>query len=484
MADTSTPDWKLLYEGGRQALQLRQLQDAEQSFSAALQVAEDFPAGDPRLAATLNALARIYSLQRRYLAAAALLNRLLEVTERTLGPTHVQVAGVLTNLAEMYTHLGAAREELELRERVMAIRAGDPNADAASVARLRERVTELRLLLASQEPVEEADAEPEMSASTPSPVRSTPSSQGIYPSLPTPATSGGHPARTTPASQGIYPPLSTPASQSVYPSLSTPASHSVYSSLSAPTPQSTRSAPSVLPSPPRSWSGVPSTPPADTRPVRSDLEPPARTGFTSPTALVRYSSGVPRVSVPNQPARSSLETPIYRTGESVAPLGLAPNRKGSRSHLYSIAAGALLVAGVLAARAYVTAPDDESVSAGSVNLANVAAKPAVSVRPVAAVPDAPTVENLVAQQRRDRDGKRSTDRDYEAAREADRIAESERDPEARPKPPRAPAALTRALRGVDGALKSIDERSRAAAESAMAIRMQAPAFKKVKLADP
>ena len=123
MADTSTNSWKLLYESGRQALQARKLQDAEQSFSAALQLAEDFPAGDPRLVATLNALARIYSLQRRYLAAAALLNRLLEVTERTLGNNHVQVAGVLTNLAEMYTHLGAARWA-ELRHRRGRRRAG------------------------------------------------------------------------------------------------------------------------------------------------------------------------------------------------------------------------------------------------------------------------------------------------------------------------------------------------------------------------
>src|SRR5215207_8428283 len=152
MADTSTHSWKLLYEAGRQALQSRKLQEAEQSFSAALQLAEDFAAGDPRLAATLNALARIYSLQRRYLAAAALLNRLLEVTERTLGPSHVQVAGVLTNLAEMYTHLGAAREELELRERVLSIRVDDPNADATSLQRLRDRVDELRATLAREAP--------------------------------------------------------------------------------------------------------------------------------------------------------------------------------------------------------------------------------------------------------------------------------------------------------------------------------------------
>src|SRR4030095_12551226 len=151
MPEIPLNSWKLLYEAGRQALQDRKLQDAEQSFSAALQLAEDFAPGDPRLSATLNALARIYSLQRRYLAAAALLNRLLEVTERTLGASHVQVAGVLTNLAEMYTHLGAAREELELRERVLRIRGEAPNAAIASLQRVWERVAELRAVLVAQE---------------------------------------------------------------------------------------------------------------------------------------------------------------------------------------------------------------------------------------------------------------------------------------------------------------------------------------------
>ena len=44
MADTSTNSWKLLYEAGRQALQDRKLQEAEQSFSAALQLAEELGA--------------------------------------------------------------------------------------------------------------------------------------------------------------------------------------------------------------------------------------------------------------------------------------------------------------------------------------------------------------------------------------------------------------------------------------------------------
>src|SRR5690349_405995 len=199
MAEIPINNWKLLYEAGRQALQNRKLQDAEQSFSAALQLAEDFAAGDPRLAATLNALARIYSLQRRYLAAAALLNRLLEVTERTLGNNHVQVAGVLTNLAEMYTHLGAAREELELRERVLAIRADDPNADANALQRLRERVDELRTQLSAQEVTVEVDEEIELLPTVRTSEYSAPIAMSVEPET-TPA----------PAPQPVAPKFSEP----------------------------------------------------------------------------------------------------------------------------------------------------------------------------------------------------------------------------------------------------------------------------------
>jgi hypothetical protein len=52
--------------------------------------------------------------------------------------------------------------------------------------------------------------------------------------------------------------------------------------------------------------------------------------------------------------------------------------------------------------------------------------------------------------------------------------------------PRIPSAadIERTLRSLDGAAKAIDLRTKAVADSASALRLQAPTFKKVKVADP
>jgi hypothetical protein len=150
-------------------------------------------------------------------------------------------------------------------------------------------------------------------------------------------------------------------------------------------------------------------------------------------------------------------------------------RMGSRSSLYSIAAGVMLVAGLIAARNYVKDSDDASVSAGSVNLASVVApRPAVTpVPPPAAEPEPRTVERLIADHRAEREAKRA------AAESPNRDGSEER-------APRIPSAadMERALRSVDGAVKAIDLRTKATTDSAMTLRVQAPTFKKVKVADP
>ena len=445
MVDTSTNSWKLLYEAGRQALQARKLQEAEQSFSAALQLAEDFAGGDPRLAATLNALARIYSLQRRYLAAAALLNRLLEVTERTLGNNHVQVAGVLTNLAEMYTHLGAAREELELRERVLAIRADDANADANVLQRLRERVTELRATLAAEEP---ADALDEMDME-PLPIIRTAEYGSPIPTAIEPEASVVAP---------VAPIIVAPAA-----AVTVPDRDDVYR-LSPATSQM-----SIAP-----WPGPAATTPTGGPTVETlhvadeDIRPSLSASgveliSVSEASIVPFSRATDHGF--SDMGRDELAIPMKR-------------RMGGRSSLYSIAAGVVLVAGILAARSWVGTPDDGRVSAGSVSLATANA-PAVIVRPVVATPPAPelkTVDQLVAD-RAERPSRRSEER---------RSAEPEARPVITERPPRVPTAadMERTLRSLDGAVKAIDQSARATADSVTAIRVQAPTFKKTKIADP
>ena len=408
MADTSTNSWKLLYESGRQALQSRKLQEAEQSFSAALQLAEDFPAADPRLAATLNALARIYSLQRRYLAAAALLNRLLEVTERTLGPTHIQVAGVLTNLAEMYTHLGAAREELELRERVLAIRGDDPTADTTSLQRLRERVTELRATLEAQE---------------------TPDADEEFEPLPV--------VRTAEYSA----PISTADERDAAQAMTTEEHEAVVAITTppevAPVPTPVRIA---IPSSIRSLSRVERVTPA----------------MASPLGVLGSDHGF-----------ADMGRDEYRE------LPTAGRRFAGRSSLVSIAAGVVLIAGLLAARGWVAGSDDERESTGSVNLANAAAAPAPAPAPPAPVTtEQRTVEEPVAERRGE------TRRSIEPS-DRESLRGEPREPRGRPVAPiRLPsgAAIERALKGVDGAVKVIDQRTRAAADSASALRLETPTF--------
>lgn len=474
MADTSTNSWKLLYESGRQALQARKLQDAEQSFSAALQLAEDFAAGDPRLVATLNALARIYSLQRRYLAAAALLNRLLEVTERTLGSHHVQVAGVLTNLAEMYTHLGAAREELELRERVLAIRADDPNADATALERLRERVTELRSMLAAQEPPAAPEEEIELELL---PVVRTSEHSAMPPVVQEPEVV----AAAAPIIDTVVEIADEPAPVSEIPVSEIPVSEIPVSEIMV-------DVEAKMPSPAVPMVVVSSFSPSSTTSFKPAPEPV--TVPAQPTSYDRYDGGeesdAPMIAFHttadhgfSDMGRDEIASPISR-------------KLGSRSGLISIAAGVVLVAGILVARSFVGGSGDEDrvSAAGSVSLANAAVPPAITpVSNSTETPDARSIERLAADRRAERETRRmNDDGSRESARPSTSVSSSTPNAtrEAAVISPRAPVAadVEKALRGLDGAVKSIDVSTKAAADSVSSIRVQAPTFKKTKLSEP
>jgi hypothetical protein len=121
--------------------------------------------------------------------------------------------------------------------------------------------------------------------------------------------------------------------------------------------------------------------------------------------------------------------------------------------------------------------DDSSVSGGSVNLASVTTPRPAVVTPVAAPaavePEPRTVERLIADHRAEREAKRA------AADTPNRDMSEER-------APRIPSAadIERTLRSLDGAAKAIDLRTRAATDSASALRLQTPTFKKVRVADP
>jgi hypothetical protein len=375
---------------------------------------------------------------------------------------------VLTNLAEMYTHLGAAREELELRERVLSIRADDPNADANSLQRLRERVAELHSILAAQEATTDLDEEIDQD---PLPIVRTAEYSAPITTVREPET------EIVVEPIAAREPIASPPSQPV---VRRDESDSTYRTSPA------TSQFSVAP-----WPSVAST---DSTPVGAQTVDPDDERFSydgEPKTALVPSRAVEIISIDEQPVLTrvgSIDHGFSDMGRDELPLGM-PRKMGNRSSLYSIAAGVVLVAGLLAARDYVKGSDDASVSAGSVSLAT-ATPPQAVVTPVvqttvpapmaASDPDQRTVERLIADRRAERDARRANDERVTGSRST-----NEADGPITVRPPRVPSAadLEKTLKTVDVAVKSIDQRTKAAADSALAIRMQAPTFKKIRMAD-
>ncbi len=148
--------WEALTEAARRCVAEKQFDKAEEAFLAALREAEQFGDADPRVAVTLNALARVYHRRSKFFPAAALLHRLLGIKEREHGEDHPELAGILSNLGEMYARLGDARQELELRERALEIRVKGGEAEGASLESLRSRIAELKQKLAEEKARDEA----------------------------------------------------------------------------------------------------------------------------------------------------------------------------------------------------------------------------------------------------------------------------------------------------------------------------------------
>lgn len=78
--------------------------DAEAFLFAALQEAEQMPAGDERLTVSLESLAEFYWNQQKHFQAEVLCRRILNIYEKALGKDHIDVAILANNLA-MLCHL-------------------------------------------------------------------------------------------------------------------------------------------------------------------------------------------------------------------------------------------------------------------------------------------------------------------------------------------------------------------------------------------
>ena len=94
--------WDGLITAGRTALQQNNFAEAEQLFEKALETAETFPPGDPRLGRSLNNLAAVYYKQEDYGRSEPLMRRSLAILEQSLGPESADVAQTKKNLAAIY----------------------------------------------------------------------------------------------------------------------------------------------------------------------------------------------------------------------------------------------------------------------------------------------------------------------------------------------------------------------------------------------
>jgi hypothetical protein len=150
MTESIATRWEAYSEAGRRCFGEKQLERAEEAFLAALRAAEHFGDEDPRLAVSLNNLARVYGRREKFFPAAALLHRLLGMKERQLGEEHPELAGVLTNLADMYAKLGDLRQELALRERALDVRGRAAGVTEEALAPLRAKAEKVRRAIAEE----------------------------------------------------------------------------------------------------------------------------------------------------------------------------------------------------------------------------------------------------------------------------------------------------------------------------------------------
>ena len=113
--------WDMYNKSGKTHMRLGNASEAEKMLKAALDVAEKFGSKDPRLAVSLNNLARLYLSQRRYEEAEDLCSRALAIAEGERGPGHPDVAVSLNNLAAVYREQGRYDQAEPLYKEALAI---------------------------------------------------------------------------------------------------------------------------------------------------------------------------------------------------------------------------------------------------------------------------------------------------------------------------------------------------------------------------
>ena len=128
-------------------------------YVEAIEVAEEalevtkktFGPDHPQVATSLNNLALLYDAQGRYAEAEPLYKRALAIRKKVLGPEHPQVATSLNNLAELYRAQGRYAEAEPLYKRALLIMEKALGPDHLDVATVLENLAALYKEMGNEE---------------------------------------------------------------------------------------------------------------------------------------------------------------------------------------------------------------------------------------------------------------------------------------------------------------------------------------------
>jgi cell division septation protein DedD len=149
--------WDAAMDGGEAAFAEMDLAEARTHFEAALEAAEAFAPGDPRLGLALASLATVLNGLGDYDKAEPLFKRALGIWESSPPASELHRATALHGLAGLYYARGEVEAAEPLIKRALAIREGALAAKHPAVLQTRKSLATLKRTKARQDP---AKAEP------------------------------------------------------------------------------------------------------------------------------------------------------------------------------------------------------------------------------------------------------------------------------------------------------------------------------------
>lgn len=113
--------WEFHRQAAREEYLKGNLEEAERFLLKALEDAEQFETGDPRLHGTLNSLMDLYTRQSKLKESETIILKILTLDEQLLGADHPNVGASWNNLAENYRSQGLHEKAKVAYEKALQI---------------------------------------------------------------------------------------------------------------------------------------------------------------------------------------------------------------------------------------------------------------------------------------------------------------------------------------------------------------------------